>query len=43
MPHRPSLADRAVSGLLVFAAEAAVALAAILLALLVAAIVSVIV
>lgn len=43
MPHRPSLADRAMSGLVVFAAEAAVALAAILIALLVAAAASVIV
>ena len=43
MPNRPSLADRAVSGLVVFLAEAIVVMAAILGALSIALVVSVIV
>jgi hypothetical protein len=43
MPNRPSLADRAVSGLVVFLAEAIVAIAAILAAFSIALVVSVIV
>lgn len=43
MPHRPSILDRALSGLVVFFAETAVAIAAIVLALVVALVITVLV